>query len=69
MRREDFFEMRLPVPNQVDAVLEEQYGPRFLTTVPDVSRWPCACIIDYGARHLCLGLVVLGDFSVNLKFY
>ena len=39
MRREDFFEMRLPVPNQVDAVLEEQYGPRFLTTVLDVSRW------------------------------
>ena len=37
-RREMFFGMKLPVPNQVDAVLEKRYGPHFLTKVPDVSR-------------------------------
>ena len=39
VRREMFFGMKLPVPNQVDAVLEKRYGPDFLTKVPDVSRW------------------------------
>ena len=38
VRREMFFGMRLPVPNQVDAVLEKSYGPHFLNKVPDVSR-------------------------------
>ena len=37
-RRELFFGLKLPVPNQVDAVLEKRYGPDFLTKVPDVSR-------------------------------
>ena len=39
VRREMFFGMKLPVPNQVDAVLEKRYGPDFRTKVPDVSRW------------------------------
>ena len=31
MRRESFLGMALPVPNNVDAVLERQYGTHFLT--------------------------------------
>ena len=38
VRHEMFFEMKLPMPNMVDAVLKKRYGPHFLTSVPDVSR-------------------------------
>ena len=39
VRREMFFGIKLPVPNQVDAVLMKKYGPDYLTSVPDVSSW------------------------------